>query len=86
MQKRSLLRMNPDATFQCMSNHTCCNMVVLMRLWLTVSHFQSLAGDIMAFYSCRSNLFSGMEFNVDSIIKNPFSNRNYNETLEIVPW
>ena len=34
--------------------------------------------------SCRSNLFSGMEFDVNSMIKKSFYSRNYIEKLEIV--
>ena len=34
--------------------------------------FENLAGNILAFSSCMSILFSGMEFNVDSIIEKRF--------------
>ena len=40
----------------------------------------------MAFQSCRSNSFRGMELNVESVIKRPFSSRNYIAKLKIVPW
>ena len=61
-------------------------MVVSMRLWIIANQFRKFGGRYIGILSCRSDLFSGMEFTADSIIKKPFSSRNYNEKLEIVGY
>ena len=65
MQEVSYFKIEPKRNVT-MHNYSSCSMVIAMRLLVTAtSHFRKLVVDILAFYSCRSNLFSGMEFNVD---------------------